>query len=263
MKNIITIITIALCSSIYAQPASVMNITYIDVPRTEADAFLASHVKFSNMSISEDRKILAHGILTHAFADNYTFAFYDFYASSADVEKDSDLANLALQENVKAMNLDEEAQQALNKEYFTYFRNYAENHTDQIRVANEEMVYESEQLDWSTKKITTVGKFDIKWGKGGEALKAWQDGQLESYKKHPGVEAVYGSNHLFGSGMGLHIYTFYSDWESFASYESANFGSAMDENGKTFWSAVDAHEDEIMVWIGGMNPETKEVYLVE
>ena len=58
MKNIITIITIALCSSIYAQPASVMNITYIDVPRTEADAFLASHVKFSNMSISEDRKSL-------------------------------------------------------------------------------------------------------------------------------------------------------------------------------------------------------------
>jgi hypothetical protein len=36
----------------------------------------------------------------------------------------------------------------------------------------------------------------------------------------------------------------------------------MDDNGREFWSAVDAHEDEILVWIGGLNTETKEVYLV-
>ena len=262
MKHIITIVTVALSLNVHAQPASVMNITYVDVPRTKADQFLASHVKFSNMSISDDRKIIAHGIFAHAFADNYTFAFYDFYASSADIEADSDLANEVLQKNVEGMNLDEEARKALNAEYWTYFRNYAENHTDQIRVANTNMVYESEKLDWSTKKVVTLGKFDIKWGKGGEALKAWQEGQLASYKNHPGVEAVYGSNHLYGDGMGLHIYTFYSDWEAFASYESANFGTSMDENGKTFWNAVNSHKDEIMVWIGGMNPETKQLYLI-
>jgi hypothetical protein len=76
------------------------------------------------------------------------------------------------------------------------------------------------------------------------------------------VTAVYGTNHLYGSGLGLHIYTFYKDWNAFAAFETANLGKPMDDNGREFWSAVDAHEDEILVWIGGLNTETKEVYLV-
>ena len=260
MKSFFSIIMALFCLIAHAQ--TVMNITYIDVPREQADEFLELHVKFSNLSMSDERKLTGHGIFAHAFAGDYTFALYDFYASAADIDADADLSNEVLQKNVKAMELDDEAQQAMNEQYFKYFRMYAENHTDQIRIANEDVFYESDAHDWSTTKVVTVGKYDVKWGQGSAFRDAWNAGQFENYKNDEGVTAVYGTNHLYGSGLGLHIYTFYKDWNAFAAFETANLGQPMDDNGRAFWSAVDAHEDEILVWIGGLNTETKEVYLV-
>tara|TARA_B100002019_G_scaffold279069_1_gene280562 strand:- start:777 stop:1661 length:885 start_codon:yes stop_codon:yes gene_type:complete len=260
MKSFLSIIVALACMITHAQ--TVMNITYIDVPREQADEFLELHVKFSNLSMSDERKLTGHGIFTHAFAGDYTFALYDFYASAADIDADADLANEVLQKNVKAMELDDEAQQAMNEQYFKYFRMYAENHTDQIRIVNEDVFYESDFHDWTTTKVVTVGKYGVKWGQGSAFRDAWNAGQFENYKNDEGVTAVYGTNHLYGSGLGLHIYTFYKDWNAFAAFETANFGQPMDDNGRAFWSAVDAHEDEILVWIGGLNDETKEVYLV-
>lgn len=261
MRKFFSFIFLMACAFTYGQP--VMNITYVDVPRDQADEFLELHVKFSNLSMSEDRKLTAHGIFAHAFAGDYTFALYDFYASAADIDVDSDLANEVLQKNVKAMGLDEEAQQALTNEFWKYFRMYAENHTDQIRVANDNVFYESSSLDWSSPKVVTLSKYDIKWGQGGAFRDAWNAGQFELYKNDSGVQAVYGTNHLYGSGLGLHIYTFFDDWHAFAAFETANLDQPMDDNGRTFWSAVDSHEDEILIWIGGLNPETKQVYLAE
>jgi len=43
------------CMITHAQ--TVMNITYIDVPREQADEFLELHVKFSNLSMSDERKL--------------------------------------------------------------------------------------------------------------------------------------------------------------------------------------------------------------
>lgn len=84
------------------------------MPREQADEFLELHVKFSNLSMSDERKLTGHGIFAHAFAGDYTFALYDFYTSAADIDIDADLSNEVLQKNVKAMELDDEAQQAMN-----------------------------------------------------------------------------------------------------------------------------------------------------
>ena len=260
MKSFFSIIVALVCMITHAQ--TVMNITYVDVPREHADEFMELHVKFPNLSMSDERKLTGHGIFAHAFAGDYTFALYDFYASAADINADADLANEVLQKNVKAMELDDKAQQAMNEQYFKYLRMYAENHTDQIRIANESVFYESESHDWSTTKVVTVGKYNVKWGQGSAFRDAWNTGQFENYKNDEGITAVYGTNHLYGSGLGLHIYTFYKDWNAFAAFETANLGQPMDDNGSAFWSAVDAHEDEILIWIGGLNTETKEVYLV-
>ena len=91
MKSFFSIIIALVCMITHAQ--TVMNITYVDVPREHADEFLELHVKFSNLSMSDERKLTGHGIFAHAFAGDYTFALYDFYASSADVNADADLAN--------------------------------------------------------------------------------------------------------------------------------------------------------------------------
>ena len=117
MKSFFSIIMALVCMVAHAQ--TVMNITYIDVPREQADEFLELHVKFSNLSMSDERKLTGHGIFAHAFAGDYTFALYDFYASAADIDADADLSNQVLQKNVKAMELDDEAQQAMNEQYLS------------------------------------------------------------------------------------------------------------------------------------------------
>lgn len=132
MKNLITLFCLFIVVSLFAQVA---NITYVTVPREEADQFLALHEKFSNLSISDERTLQGGGLFAHAFAGDYSFALYDFYASAEDLVKDSDFANKALQANIKAMDLDEEAQQQMTSDYRTYTRMYADNHSDQVRIS--------------------------------------------------------------------------------------------------------------------------------
>lgn len=261
MKYIYYIFILSISMFNYAQ--TVMNITYIDVPRENAEEFLELHVKFSNLSMSEDRKLINHGIFAHAFAGNYTFALYDFYKTASDIDLDADLVNQVLKKNIDAMKLSKKEEKALTEEYRKYFRMYAENHSDQIRVANENVFYESNSLDWSKSMVVTLSKYDVKWGQANSFKEAWDKGQFELYKNDTGVKAVYGSNHLYGSGMSLHIYTFYENWSAFAAFENANSGRQMNDTDRTFWSAVENHEDEILNWIGGLNPETKQVVLAE
>ena len=164
MKNLIIILCLFVGGSLFAQ---VVNITYVTVPREEADQFLDLHEKFSNLSISEERTLQGGGLFAHAFAGDYSFAIYDFYASAEDLVKDADFANKALQANIKAMNLDEEGQNQMTSEYRTYTRMYADNHSDQVRMSEglEDLTYEAQSLDWSTKKVVVVSKYEVKWGK--------------------------------------------------------------------------------------------------
>lgn len=73
MRNLIIIFCLFVGGSLFAQVA---NITYVTVPREEADQFLALHEKFSNLSISEERTLQGGGLFAHAFAGDYSFAIF-------------------------------------------------------------------------------------------------------------------------------------------------------------------------------------------
>ena len=55
----------------------------------------------------------------------------------------------------------------------------------------------------------------------------------------------------------FHTYQFFETWTDFAAYEEANIGGPMDEAGKDFWSVLEGHDDEILIFIGGYNSEAK------
>jgi hypothetical protein len=260
MKNLVTIFCLFVGVSLFAQVA---NITYVTVPRDEADQFLILHEKFSNLSISDERTLQGGGLFAHAFAGDYSFAIYDFYASAEDLVKDSGFAEKALEANVEAMNLDEEGQKAMMSDYRTYTRMYADNHSDQVRVSKglEDLMYESEALDWSTKKVVVVSKYEVKWGKNKDFFEGIVNGSLKNIKESGHAVAHYASRHLYGSGADWHTYQFFDTWTDFAAFEEANVGVEMDDTGKKFWSAIEGHDDEILVLIGGHDPETKKFAL--
>lgn len=256
MRNLIT--TVCFCVG-FAMSAQIVNITYVTVPREESDQFLELHEKFMNLSVSDERTLTGGGVFAHAFAGDYSFALYDFYASTEDLVKDAALANAALETNVKAMNLDEEAQKEMMQDYRTYTRMYADNHSDQIRQSSglEDLVFESETLDWSTKKVVVVSKYEVKWGKTKAFSEGVINGSLKTLKESGHAAAAYASQHLYGSGADFHTYQFFSAWSDFAAYEEANIGGPMDQSGKDFWSVVEGHDDEILIFIGGYNSEAK------
>ena len=86
MKNFITALFLTVGFAVTAQ---VVNITYISVPRQDSESFLELHEKFTNLSMSEDRTLTGAGMFAHAFAGDYTFATYDFYANEQDLVNDS------------------------------------------------------------------------------------------------------------------------------------------------------------------------------
>ena len=256
MKNLITIV--CLCVG-FAMSAQIVNITYVTVPREESDQFLELHEKFMNLSVSDDRTLTGAGVFAHAFAGDYSFALYDFYASTEDLVKDAALADAALEANMDAMNLDEEGKKQMMQDYMTYTRMYADNHSDQIRQSGglEDLVFESETLDWSTKKVVVVSKYEVKWGENKAFSDGVINGSLKTLKESGHAAATYASQHLYGSGADFHTYQFFNTWSDFAAYEEANLGGLMDEAGKDFWSAIEGHDDEILVFIGGYNSEAK------
>ena len=239
--------------------AQIVNITYVTVPREESDQFLELHEKFMNLSVSDKRTLSGAGVFAHAFAGDYSFALYDFYASTEDLVKDAALADAALEANVDAMNLDEEGKKQMTQDYMTYTRMYADNHSDQIRQSGglEDFVFESETLDWSTKKVVVVSKYEVKWGENKAFSDGVINGSLKTLKESGHAAATYASQHLIGSGADFHTYQFFNTWSDFAAYEQANLGGPMDEAGKDFWSAIEGHDDEILVFIGGYNSEAK------
>jgi len=136
---------------------------------------------------------------------------------------------------------------------------FVEGHTDQIRSFKglEELSFSNEDIDWSTKKVVVVSKYDTHWSKNKDFTQAMKDGNIKALKESGKVALTVTSRHLYGSGMDWHSYMFYESWSDFAAYEESNFGGAMNANDIKFWSSIDAHEDEILMWIGGMSPDTK------
>ena len=157
------------------------------------------------------------------------------------------------------MNLDEEGKKQMTQDYMTYTRMYADNHSDQIRQSAglEDLMFGLETIDWLTKKVVVVSKYEVKWGK----TKAFSDGvingSLMTLKDSGHAAAAYASQHLYGSGADFHTYQFFNTWSDFAAYEEANIGDPMDQAGKDFWSVIEGHDDEILIFIGGYNSEAK------
>jgi len=114
-----------------------------------------------------------------------------------------------------------------------------------------------ETIDWSTKKVVVVSKYEVKWGKTKAFSEGVINGSLKTLIESGHAAAAYASQHLYGSGADFHTYQFFSDWSDFAAYEEANIGGPMDQAGKDFWSVVEGHDDEILIFIGGYNSEAK------
>ena len=169
------------------------------------------------------------------------------------------LSNAAMEANVEALKLDDAAKEALMAEFQSYSAMYAYNHSDQIRQSNglEELSFEAEDLDWSTQKVVVVSTYNTKWGKNRDFFEGVKNGSLKTLKESGHAVAAYASRHFYGSGAGWHTYQFYNTWSDFAAYEEANLGGPMDEDAKKFWSSIESHTDEILTFIGGINPETK------
>ena len=183
MKNFITALFLTVGFAVTAQVA---NITYVSVDRENSETFLELHQKFANLSISDDRKITGGGMFAHAFAGDYTFAIYDFYANEQD-----------------------------------------------------------------------VSTYNTKWGKNKDFVEGIKNGSLKTLKESGLAVAAYASRHFYGSGADWQTYQVYNTWSDFAAYEEANLGGPMTEDDKKFWSAINSHSDEILTYIGGMDPETK------
>lgn len=239
--------------------AQMMNITYVTVPRENSETFLKLHEKFMNLSISEDRSLKQSVIFAHAFAGDYTFAIYDVYATAEDLVTDAALADAAMKEKIAAMKLDESAAAAMTADFQSYSAMYAHNHTDQIRTNNglEALTFESKDIDWSTKKVVVVGKYNTKWGRNKIFYNGVLNGSLKNVKESKHAVAAYASQHLYGTGADWHTYQFFDSWTDFAAFEEANLGNAMTEDDKKFWSVIEGHEDEILMLIGSTDPKTK------
>ena len=164
MKNLFTFLLLTVSFALFAQ--NVVNITYVTVPRQDSETFLELHKKFTNLSLGEERVLVNSGMFAHAFAGDYTYAIYDFYNSAEDLVIDADISNKILDQNIKAMKLDEEAQAKMQEEYMSYLGMYIEGHSDQIRTFEglEKLGFESESMDWSTKKVVVLSKYSTKWG---------------------------------------------------------------------------------------------------
>jgi hypothetical protein len=165
-----------------------------------------------------------------------------------------------MQANVEALKLDDAAKEALMTEYQTYVGMYVHNHSDQIRQSRnlETMSFEAEGLDWSTQKVVVVSTYNTKWGKNRDFVEGIKNGSLKTLQESGHAVAAYASRHFYGSGADWHTYQFFNTWSDFAAYEEANLGAAMTEDDKKFWASIESHTDEILTFIGGMNPETKE-----
>lgn len=260
MKNFILFLFLSISSALFSQ--DIVNITYVAVPRVNSETFLELHKKFTNLSLGEARTIKQSVVFAHAFAGDYTYAIYDFYSSEEDLVGDAANSDEILKANIKAMNLDAEAQKEMNNDYMNYLEMYITGHSDQIRTSKglEELGFENDNIDWSTKKVVVVGKYNTKWGKNTDFTETWIDNNLKVLKESGKVLSVYTSRHLYGSGMDWHSYMFYNSWSDFAAYEESNFGEAMSAMDNKFWSAIIGHEDEILMWIGAISPETKMFY---
>ena len=256
MRNLITALFLTLGFAVTAQ---VVNITYVSVPRQDSESFLELHEKFSNLSMDENRTIVETGMFAHAFAGDYTFAIYDFYANEQDLVNDPALADAAMKASVDALKLDDAAKEALMAEYQSYVAMYVHNHSDQIRQSRglEDMSFETEGLDWSTKKVVVVSTYNTKWGGNGVFADGVKNGSLKTLKDSGLAVAAYASRHFYGSGASWHTYQVYNTWSDFAAYEEANLGGPMTDDDKKFWSVIDSHSDEILTYIGGMDRETK------
>ena len=103
MKKLFTLTLIL--TSLVTLAQNVVNITYVTVPRENSQEFLSLHKKFTNLTLSEERKIMGSGIFSHVYAGDFTFAIYDFYDNASDIDLDANITNTVLAKNVEAMNL--------------------------------------------------------------------------------------------------------------------------------------------------------------
>jgi hypothetical protein len=256
MKTIITVLFLTVSLFVNAQIA---NITYITVPRENSEEFLKLHEKFTNLSLSEERKLEQSVIFAHSFAGDYTFAIYDLYTNAEDMVGDAAIAEKVMDKNIEAMKLSKEQKEAMMKSFKTYSGMYAYNHSDQVRTSQwtKDLRYEAKNIDWTSKKIVVVSKYEVKF----KMNKTFKDGlincSIKNLKESGLCELHFATQHLYGSGADFHTYQFYNSWTDFAAFEEGNLGGEMTNEDKTFWSSIEAHEDEILTLIGAINPDTK------
>jgi hypothetical protein len=255
MKKLTYLVVLLFSLATYAQQ-SIANVTFHDVPREKMNEFLTLHKKFHDVSISDESTVTGGGIFAHKYAGNYSVATYAFYNSESDLEKDTAAAAAARTAYWNSLSDDEK--QVVGPQWGNYNKMAVYNHYDEIRISNENSLFwEAENLDWSTNKIMVVSKYNVKWGMN-QDFNAGLQQNLKNYQDSGIPVAVYSNRHLYGAGYSFNIYIFYDSWSDFAAFEEGDF-QPMNETSKKFWASVADHEDEILVMLGGIDPETKEI----
>ena len=231
----------------------------MDVPRSEAAEFVRLHKKFVDFSQGEKRTVKSEWLLAHTFGSNFTFMTVDVYETIEDKASDDPLETMS--ENIKNMNLSEEEQALLTKEFQKYFNLYLEGHTDEVRsvIDRENMFYVSEGFDANKKQLLIVNKFNPKWSDRREFLKLWKENST-SMLDRDNVVAAFPTGHYSGTSDTVYINIWYPSWDAFVAEEKAAAAertSGMSDSQKKMWDLAGDHSDEILTLIGtNWNNET-------
>jgi len=246
------IILLALLVSGVSISQDIHAITYLDVPRSAAADFIRLHKKFVDFSQGEKRTIKSDWLFAHTFGSNFTFMIVDVYETVADQVADNGLA--VMSENIKNMNLSEEEQVLMSKEFQKYFNLYLEGHSDEVRqiIDSENMFYVSEAFDASKKQLLVVNKFNPKWSDRSEFLELWKESSAPMIERG-NIVAVFPTGHYSGTSDNVYVNIWYPSWDAFVAEEKAVAAGPLSEmtaSEKKMWDMAGDHSDEIMTLVG-------------
>ena len=252
MKKIIALLAVTVfcfqgfCQSSYTFESAV----YIhDVEVSKIKRFVELYKKFTDMSLSENRKMTGHWLFRHWYGSGHTFVIYSQYNTMEDYHTDSDLAGKNIKAKIAAIE-DEEEKEALEKEW-KELGAFWDGHTDEIRaVPTKNGFVTVEDVDFDLPFVLAVSNYNASgdWSVLGNAFFDWAiQPEIDSGSSIAGGV----SYHYMGTGREVEVWQAYKSLVDFAKAVSGDRIEQNEEARKAFWSNVEgSHEDLIYLHIG-------------
>ena len=252
MKKIIVLFAVTVfcfqgfCQGSYTFESAV----YIhDVEVSKIKRFVELYKKFTDMSLSENRKMTGHWLFRHWYGSGHTFVIYSQYNTMEDYHTDSDLAGKNIKAKIAAIE-DEEEKEALEKEW-KELGAFWDGHTDEIRaVPTKNGFVTVEDVDFDLPFVLAVSNYNASgdWSVLGNAFFDWAiQPEIDSGSSIAGGV----SYHYMGTGREVEVWQAYKSLVDFAKAVSGDRVEQNEEARKAFWSNVEgSHEDQIYLHIG-------------